>query len=190
MTLYDRTGVSLTLNASAETLVGNPHNFHDKTHSIRIVSGTWKLYTDEYYRGREITYTSTTPTLPAEFIRNIKSVQLVFPEIRSVQPFMQPYIGQIILYDDTNFTGDSRTLYASAETLVGLPYKFNDKTHSIRVVCGTWKLWTNTHYKGYHVVCAGPGAVSSMPERFAGTVSSVELLNSTVVNGFYFKSVL
>jgi hypothetical protein len=175
ITLYDGTGVSLTLNASAETLVGNPHNFHDKTHSIRIVSGTWKLYTDEYYRGREITYTSTTLTLPAEFIRIIKSVQQVLPEI--------------VLYDESQFNGDTKYLHHSTPSLGD-----SFKVRSFEVKSGMWILWTKPYFRGCHSKkYVGPDNVSSIcPDIFE--VSSVKLLkwNSTVVNGCYMlpKSVL
>jgi hypothetical protein len=86
---------------------------------------------------------------------------------------VKPFVGQIILYSGTDYSGDSLILNESAITLVGSPYHFNDRTRSIRVLSGRWKLWTNTNFQGQSQIRNGPSADSTMS---TGAVSSVELI--------------
>jgi hypothetical protein len=170
MTLFDQpgqSGNSRVLHMSTKML----DDFDKITRSILVVIGMWKLYTEECFKGEEITV-GPGDTLPVEF--RLSSARYIPPKIQSVQPYVRA--GQIILYENTGYSGSSLPLYASANTLVGSPHHFNDKAHSVRVVSGKWKLSSNVRHSGAHKIYTGPCAVSQLPAGLKGSVSSVELL--------------
>jgi hypothetical protein len=154
---------------------------------VTASSGTWVTYS-------EINYTGTSNIIKPESGCNLEPesecesdlsprlslcdrlVSWMFGSNACTILSVKPFVGQIILYSGTDYSGDSLILNESATTLVGRPYRFNDETRSIRVLSGRWKLWTNVNFKGRSQIRNGPCADSTMSTAFDRTVSSVQLI--------------
>jgi len=84
----------------------------------------------------------------------------------------------IALFDEFNFKGRMVVVHASVNNLQTV-YNFNDKTNSVVVVNGTWKLCENSNYQGasikvpprYHY----PNGIGTLTYN---RVSSIEYLRS------------
>ena len=88
---------------------------------------------------------------------------------------VKPLIGQIILYKNYNYTGDSLVLTESTPDL-GV-YGWNDAASSARVICGKWELYQGTNYQGNHSTTSGdPEALSPIPGIPNDSLSSVKFI--------------
>jgi hypothetical protein len=172
---------------SVKLAVPNVSQLSFTANTITAVSGQWAWYTGTNYTGSsgvvvpDSVFSSEAdcaaePPGPSRFQGLFCLPFTIFTTTTTTIKSVKPYIGQIILYENTDYSGSSLPLYASANTLVGSPHHFNDKAHSVRVVSGKWKLWSNVNFSGAHMIYSGPGATSPLPASLNGKVSSVELL--------------
>ena len=100
------------------------------TKELVVKRGIWEWYSQPNYGG--------TPN-----ILNPKSglsTQSVNTKSQSVKPLM----GQIILYEHSNYNGKCLVLTESAPDLTA--YGWNDKTSSVRVISGKWSLYHNVKH--------------------------------------------
>jgi hypothetical protein len=157
-----KTGLTLTVN---DVQVSSNLGFTTAT----AVIGGWQCWTGENYTG-------VCHTVAAESsIENSHTLQpddtTTVTEYQSVR--VAP---EIILYDSNDV---ALKLYASAQSLVGNPHNFNDNATSVKVVRGTWKLWTNVDFSGNNNTpqeYTAPVSKTTLPSPFNESVSSVQLV--------------
>ena len=169
--LYEHAGFrgkELALESSTSHLRSS--NFNDKASSVKVQSGTWKLWEHINFAGK--CYQVGPGDYDIELIRGkigndvISSVEL---------------LPQIILYEHARFRGKELALESSTSELRS--YNFNDKASSVKVQSGTWRLWEHINFTGrcYQV---GPGDYDSgiIREKIGNDViSSVELLPKIIL---------
>ena len=125
-------------------------------------SGSWAVYPQTNYQG--------TPNI----INPSSGTGSAFTNSGAIQS-VKPLIGQIILYKNFNYTGDSLVLTESTPNL-GV-YGWNDTASSARVICGKWELYQGTNYQSNHSTTSGdPEALSPIPGIPNDSLSSVKFI--------------
>ena len=146
-------------------------NFDNRMSSLKVDSGTWRLYADFDYKGKNMQVTPRdydTPEIRAGIGNDeVSSVKLETCETGDM--------AEIILYEHAQFVGKVLPLTQSASNLVDL--NFNDMCSSIIVVSGKWTVFEHADYEGKsHQLTAGK---YNMPQvkRLLGDemISSVRL---------------
>jgi hypothetical protein len=157
--LYDSStspATTLTLNVAVSDVAQLAFN----ADAITAISGTWAWYTETGFQGTGSIINPSNP-IPTPSV-----------SIRSVRP--APFVGQIILYSELNYTGTSLVLYDAESNLV--PHGFNDTAKSIRVPKGKWILYQNTGFGGQSVTVTGPSAHSPIPGITSQSLSSLQFV--------------
>lgn len=172
--LYDGpnfTGEQRPLSSGAGNL--GRISFNDRTESIVVVSGVWRVCSDINYRGR-------CQTLGPGSYPNINTLGLS-NTISSLQPSSTAATPEIRVYVDGGFTGRSERITGSVSNLGfrGL----NDNISSIQVLGGTWKICSDVNYRG-RCQTLSPGSYDNLD--FIGLrdmLSSIELVGENVTPG-------
>lgn len=111
-------------------------NFSDITQSISVNSGQWELCQDKRYRGRCEVFSAGQHNLKAlGWGSRISSLR----QLRSGTD-------TITLYSEPNFQGYSRTYAGKMDKLKN--YGFLNKTASLKITGGIWKVCTNSGMSG------------------------------------------
>jgi hypothetical protein len=147
---------SLKLNVAVSDVF--PLAFNANT--ISAISGTWAWYSAPGFQGT------------GNIINPGDPVSTPSVSIRSVRP--APFVGQVILYSELNYTGTSLVLYDAESNLI--PHGFNDTAKSIRVPKGKWILYQNTSFGGQSVNVTGPCAYSPIPGITSQSLSSLQFV--------------
>jgi hypothetical protein len=164
--------------------------FNDRASSIRVDSGTWQLCEDADFQGRCITLSRDDRSLVAEgFNDRISSARPVadrgnagrdnaggfdqrngggFDQRRGALD--QRSNGGVILYQDTDFGGDSRTASDTVADFRSL--RFNDTVSSIRIPSGTWQFCSDANFQG-RCLTFDKDVPSLVPMDFNDTISSM-----------------
>ena len=145
-------------------------NFNDKASSVKVQSGTWKLWEHVNFTGR------CYQVGPGDYDIGIISAQIGNDVISSVE-----LVPKIILYEHGGFKGRERALESSIGDLRSS--NFTDKASSVKVQSGTWKLWEHINFTGrcYQV---GPGDydIGIISAQIGNDViSSVELVPKIIL---------
>jgi hypothetical protein len=159
------------LNGRNYVLLGDvpnfePIGFNDRTSSIRVVRGEWEFCTDAHYQGRCKVY---GPGVYRDLGRQgdrISSARLVH-----ARPPPEP-IARVRLFEGSDFSGRTLTIEQTAPNLE--PHGFNDRTKSIIVEHGHWRLCSDAHGAG-HCEEFGPGRYPRLPQGLRNRLSSVYL---------------
>ncbi|MCF6292477.1 MAG: beta/gamma crystallin family protein [Robiginitomaculum sp.] len=137
ITLFSDTGNSgrsQTFRSDQRNL--SRYGFSDKAQSILVSGGQWELCQDSRYRGRCEVFSSGQYNLKAlGWGTRISSLQ----QVRSGTD-------TITLYSEPNFHGYSRTYARKMDKLKN--YGFINKTASLRITGGIWKVCTNSGMSG------------------------------------------
>ena len=132
------------------------------------IKGSWAVYNDTDYQGTPIIIN------PDSAVARPEVVEPLFTNSNTIQS-VKPLIGQIILYKNFNYTGDSLVLTESTPNL-GV-YGWNDAASSARVICGKWELYQGTNYQSNHSTTSGdPEALSPIPGIPNDSLSSVKFI--------------
>ena len=159
--LSDASGEKITVRVAAPNLT--VISFAADTPEAK--TGIWAVYNETGYQGTPIIIYANSGTGSGEEMTTVSGV------IQSVRPLM----GQIILYANYNYTGDSLVLTESAPNL-GV-YDWNDSASSARVISGKWKLYQGTSYEGTNYTTSGdPEALSPIPVLPNDSISSVRFI--------------
>ena len=128
-----------------------------------VKTGIWAWYAQPNFQGHR---NIATPSSGALFGFKLATSS----SIKSAEPLM----GEIILYEHSNFSGGSLVLTESAPDL--RVYGCNDTISSIRVISGKWRLYHNVGYKNPSFTTTGnPESMSTLPSA-NDAISSVEFL--------------
>lgn len=73
------------------------------------------------------------------------------------------------LFTDGNFGG----VFGEFNFRENVPADFNDRTSSIRVLSGQWRLWADANQSGYSITL-NPGDYATLPAEFNDVISSIE----------------
>ena len=127
--------------------------------------GSWAWYTETNYRGTPRIISANSGTGSCVEMTTVSGV------IQSVRPLM----GQIILYANFNYTGDSLVLTESTHNLTA--FHWNDKASSARIISGKWQLYQGTNHQGTSYTTSGnPEALSPIPGLRNDSISSVRFI--------------
>ena len=136
-----------------------------------VKRGSWAWYTQTNYQGTPRIISANSGTGSCEEMATISGEEMttVSGVIQSVRPLM----GQIILYADFNYTGDSLVLTESAPNLGA--FRLNNKASSARVISGKWQLYQRTKFQPgpSHTTSGNPEALSPIPDL---PISSVRFI--------------
>ena len=159
MELTDTDGKKITLWVGAPDLT----QLSFTVDRFVVRRGIWAWYSKTNFNGpRNI----ANPTSGAQFGFELATSS----SIKSAEPLM----GEIILYEHSNFSGGSLVLTESAPDL--RVYGCNDTISSIRVISGKWRLYHNVGYSNPIFTTTGnPESISSLPSG-NDAISSVEFL--------------
>ena len=125
--------------------------------------GAWLRYSQPNYEGES--------TLVNSGARSQAEASITQADIQSVKPFM----GQIILYANFNYSGDSLVLTESAPKLG--PFNFDNMASSALVISGKWRLCGGNNYQSTSFTTSGyPEALSPIPDLPNNSLSSVEFI--------------
>ena len=127
-----------------------------------VKRGIWELYSQPNYGGNP---NIVNPNSGPQFCTTSSSSS----SVQSVRPLM----GQIILYEHSNYGGNSLVLSESAPDLRA--YGWNDKTSSVRVISGKWRLYHNVGYENPSVTYTGTESISAMASA-SDAISSVKFI--------------
>ena len=194
ITLYNEInsrGIALPLTESVPDMSGVTRSVHFPVRSAHIDPGSvWTLYTGVNYTGQHITlrtdasltFSSGYP-IPAESfvvkpnmndgssdqhvsLREMAAIQLPVQSVKKMT-------AEIILYNNNGFRGSNLPLTGSRRSLGS----FNDKTSSVIVVSGRWRLYTHSSYKGTSVELSRGSYLMDHLQQTVGNdaVSSVRL---------------
>jgi hypothetical protein len=127
-------GRSQTFRSDQRNL--SSYNFSDKAQSILINGGQWELCQDSRYRARCEVFS------PGQY--NLKALGwgTRISSLRQVRSGTDT----ITLYSKTNFKGYSRTYARKMDKLKN--YGFINKTASLKITGGVWKVCTNSGMSG------------------------------------------
>ena len=161
-------GKELTLESSTSDLRSS--NFDDKASSVKVQSGTWRLWEHINFTGRSY------KVGPGDYDIALIKEKIGNDVISSVE-----LLPKILLYEHAHFKGRELTLESSTSDLRSS--NFNDKASSVKVQYGTWRLWEHVNFTGrcYQV---GPADydIELIKEKIGNDViSSVELLPKIVL---------
>ena len=128
------------------------------TKKLVVKRGTWELYEKPNYVG--------TPNI-VKPMTTLSTTSSTF-STQSVKPLM----GQIILYEYSNYNGKCLVLTESARNLKA--YGWNGKTSSVRVISGKWSLYHNVRYENPIGTFTGTVSMSAIASA-NNSISSVSL---------------
>jgi hypothetical protein len=144
--------------------------FNDRAASLYIVSGTWELCTEAYFRGScRIYEPGQYKNLGNQALR-VSSARLVTPPPQGwtggnpMQPAPERWMdvgkGDVSLFDGRNFVGFLATLNEPMRDFARIG--INDRVASIIVNRGTWEFCTDAQFRG---TCRlyGPGEYRQLP---------------------------
>jgi hypothetical protein len=145
----------------------DPLGFNDRVASIVVKRGTWEFCTDGEYRGTCRVYgPGQYPQLPGGQDDAYSSAR---PVHRGGGGGGRPGAARIVLFENPDFSGRSIALDTNVKSmdLVG----FNDRTESLIVESGTWRLCTDANGGG---TCrdVGPGRYPKLPGDMRNRLSS------------------
>ena len=127
-----------------------------------VKRGIWEWYSQPNYGGNP---NIVNPNSGPQFCTTSSSSS----SVQSVRPLM----GQIILYEHSNYGGNSLVLSESAPDLRA--YGWNDKTSSVRVISGKWSLYHDVGYKKISDTYTGTESISAMASA-NDAISSVKFI--------------
>ena len=153
---------------------------NDRAASLYVLSGTWELCTDAYYRGSCRYYEPGQYRSLGDQARRISSARLVGAgqgagHVQSPGEGRWQGVGRgdVSVFDARDFRGFLATLSDPARDFERLG--INDKVASIIVNRGTWEFCTDSLYRGAcHVY--GPGEYRSLPSGRDDAYSSARPL--------------
>ena len=136
--------------------------FNDKASSIRVDSGTWQFCEDADFQGRCFTLSRDDRNLVADgFNDRVSSARPVADRGNQGREgpgggngggfgrdnnFAGRGDGDVILYQDVGFGGDSRPVSDTVTDFRTL--RFNDAVSSIRIRSGTWQFCSDAGFQG------------------------------------------
>ena len=125
--LTDCHGKKITLLTKAPNLT----NLEFTIKTFVVKRGIWEWYPEPNYGGIPKIVDPNSGVQPNCTTSSVESVR--------------PLMGQIILYEHSNYEGNNLVLTESDPDLRALGW--NDKTSSVRVISGKWSLYQNVNYE-------------------------------------------
>ena len=161
-------GKELTLEYSTSDL--RISNFNDIASSVKVQSGTWRLWEHVNFTGRSY------KVGPGDY-----DIELIKEKIGNDVVSSVELLPKITLYEHAHFKGRELALESSTSDLCSS--NFNDKASSVKVQYGTWRLWEHVHFTGRcYQVNPGEYDIELIKEKIGNDViSSVELLPKIVL---------
>lgn len=154
---------------------------NDRVASIVVNRGTWEFCTDASFRGKCHVYG------PGEY-RSLPGSDDAYSSARPVRPGAANPVGRtvsksppgrwsgarprIVLFDGDDFHGRSIWLDATVDNLELMD--FNDRTRSIVIVAGAWRLCSDAGGAG-ECHDLGPGRYPAIPRGLHARLSSVRM---------------
>lgn len=156
----------------------DPAGFNDRARSLIVKSGIWEVCTDPDFRGRcRIFPKGEYPALDLGLNDQISSARPAAYKGNDWSPGGGAWYGagngSIILYENDNFDGKSRTLERQAANFDQIG--FNDMVSSLVVRRGLWELCTDAEFRGTCRVYR-PGEYPSVGPRLNDQFSSARLV--------------
>jgi hypothetical protein len=159
----DFRGRSVTITQPAPNL--GYHGFEDRASSMFVMSGTWEICSEPYFRGQCRTYgPGEYPTLGGQSNR-VSSARPwgsggQGPTGAAGREWVDSGAAEVSVFDRRDFQGPLRTLREATPNFE--PLGFNDAIASIIVRRGTWEFCTDAMFGG-DCRTYGPGQYPSLP---------------------------
>lgn len=151
ITLYDDLNYQGKVLPLTESVPGLDKIGFTSVASFRTTGGTWRLFEEANYQGNFI-----------ETSEDSNGVSIVVKSVKQMS-------AEIVLYETGHFAGASLTLTKSAPDLGS----FNNKTSSVIVVSGEWRVYKANNYGGDSVrVCPGRYDYSAIMTMIGNNVIS------------------
>lgn len=156
----------------------DPTGFNDRARSLIVKSGVWEICTDADYRGRcRIFPKGEYPALDLGLNDQISSARPAAYNGNNWTAKDSSWFGagngSLILYENENFDGHSRTLEAPVANFEQIG--FNDMVSSLVVRRGLWELCTDADFRGTCRVYR-PGEYRYVGPRLNDRFSSARLV--------------
>jgi hypothetical protein len=168
----DFRGRSITITQTAPNL--GYHGFEDRASSLFVLSGTWEICSEPYFRGQCRIYgPGEYPTLGGQSNR-ISSARAVGSGGHAGpaavgREWVDSGAPEVSVFDRRDFQGPLRTLREVTPNFE--PLGFNDAIASIVVRRGTWEFCTDAFFRG-ECRTYGPGQYPSLPRGHDDRYSS------------------
>jgi hypothetical protein len=142
----DYRGPQLSIDGDTDRV--EPMNFNDRASSVRVLSGIWELCEHDGFGGRCITVSRDEPSLRNfNFNDTLSSVRSLDRRAGAGGNSQGGGIGGgLLLYEDINYGGPSRTLGGVQRSLSGMGW--NDRISSIQVRFGVWEICQHDDFGG------------------------------------------
>ena len=155
-------GMSISGNVASLERTG----FNDATQSIVIEQGTWEFCTDANFRGTcRVLGPGYYRRLDPELYRTISSIRssVAGPNNMGGRRGSRNSNdgGDLVIYDQTGFTGRSFTTRSNIDNLVDK--EFNDRAQSLIIYAGRWQFCVDANYAGRCLVL-GPGRYENLQD--------------------------
>ena len=156
-------GRSVTLRQPAANLAY--HGFENRVSSLNVMSGTWEVCTEPFFRGRCRTFSPGKYASLGGLSNSISSARAVEAPRKGQAgapgaQWTDTGAAEVSVYDRRDFQGPLRALREATPNFE--PLGINDAVASIVVRRGTWEFCTDAHYRG-ECRTYGPGRYPSLP---------------------------
>jgi hypothetical protein len=177
ITFYERDGVrgrSFTADQSVQNFANI--GFNDRASSVRVVSGTWQLCSDAYFRGRCVTVApGEYPTLRSMELNDLVSSARELDWLGAGPPGVGA-AHRVQIYERYGFDGGWFDVDGTITdfSTVG----FNDRAQSMVVHDGTWEACEHADFRG-RCLTFGPGDYPTLSWGLNNRISSGRRVQST-----------
>jgi|SRR5690242_116855 len=145
--------------------------------AVIVYGGTWRLCTEEYYRGQCADFTPGRYDSLGALSGRIESAQLISSApapVGVVTPAPSPE-GRVVLYELPDFAGQS--LVVDRREMPNLDWmNFGDRAASMRIDSGYWMFCTDIRFRG-SCRTFGPGEYPRLSPDVDHRIASIRRLN-------------